>query len=43
MIVQNMFEDMLMELLRREKNAGIFPDEELDLFIKVCFTGGVAL
>ncbi|XP_027083196.2 ABC transporter G family member 32 isoform X1 [Coffea arabica] len=31
-------QDMLMELLRREKDAGIFPDEELDLFMK-----GVAL
>ncbi|CAI9094421.1 OLC1v1030160C1 [Oldenlandia corymbosa var. corymbosa] len=31
-------QDMLMELLRREKDAGILPDEELDLFIK-----GVAL
>lgn len=27
---------MLMELLRREKIAGINPDQELDIFIKVC-------
>ena len=27
--------DMIMELLRREKNAGIRPDEDLDIFIKV--------
>lgn len=26
--------DMLMELLRREKNVGIKPDEDLDIFIK---------
>lgn len=26
---------MLMELLRREKNAGIKPDVDLDLFMKV--------
>ncbi|XP_008804056.1 ABC transporter G family member 31 [Phoenix dactylifera] len=26
--------DMLMELLRREKNAGIKPDEDLDIFMK---------
>uniref|UniRef100_V5NWW4 PDR protein 2 n=1 Tax=Amsonia hubrichtii TaxID=946328 RepID=V5NWW4_9GENT len=31
--------DMLMELLRREKNAGIYPDEELDLFIKAVALG----
>lgn len=29
---------MLMELLRREKNVGIKPDEDLDIFIKVCLT-----
>jgi len=30
---------MLLELARREKNAGIKPDEDLDLFMKVypCF------
>lgn len=28
---------MIMELLRREKNAGIRPDEDLDIFIKVHF------
>ena len=27
--------DMLVELLRREKNAGIKPDEDLDVFMKV--------
>lgn len=27
---------MLLELSRREKNAGIKPDEDLDIFIKVC-------
>ncbi|GJS90275.1 ABC transporter G family member 32-like protein [Tanacetum coccineum] len=27
--------DMIMELLRREKNVGIRPDEDLDIFIKV--------
>ncbi|MFS7909129.1 putative ABC-type sulfate transporter [Helianthus anomalus] len=27
--------DMIMELLRKEKNAGIRPDEDLDIFIKV--------
>jgi len=27
--------DMLLELARREKNAGIKPDEDLDLFMKV--------
>uniref|UniRef100_V5NZ11 PDR protein 2 n=1 Tax=Tabernaemontana elegans TaxID=761068 RepID=V5NZ11_9GENT len=32
--------DMLMELLRREKNAGIYPDEELDFFIKAVALGG---
>jgi len=26
---------MLVELLRREKNAGIKPDEDLDVFMKV--------
>lgn len=31
--------DMLVELLRREKNAGIHPDEELDLFIKAVVLG----
>lgn len=29
--------DMLLELARREKNAGIKPDEDLDLFMKVPF------
>lgn len=29
---------MLMELARREKIAGIKPDEDLDLFMKVCDT-----
>jgi len=34
-----------MELLRREKNAGIIPDQDIDIFIKVwrlrkvCFLG----
>lgn len=28
--------DMLMELTRREKIAGIRPDEDLDIFMKVC-------
>ena len=27
--------DMLMELTRREKIAGIRPDEDLDIFMKV--------
>lgn len=31
-------EDMLMELARREKIAGIKPDEDLDIFMKVCDT-----
>ncbi|KAI5669436.1 hypothetical protein M9H77_19289 [Catharanthus roseus] len=31
--------DMLMELLRKEKDAGIYPDEELDLFIKAVALG----
>lgn len=26
---------MLLELARREKNAGIKPDEDIDLFMKV--------
>lgn len=26
---------MLLELARREKNAGIKPDEDLDIFMKV--------
>ena len=26
---------MLVELARREKNAGIKPDEDLDIFMKV--------
>jgi hypothetical protein len=29
--------DMLVELLRREKNAGIKPDEDLDVFMKVSY------
>jgi hypothetical protein len=29
--------DMLVELLRREKNAGIKPDEDLDVFMKVYY------
>lgn len=32
-------QDMIMELLRREKNAGIRPDEDLDLFIKTVALG----
>ncbi|KAK3003971.1 hypothetical protein RJ639_019567 [Escallonia herrerae] len=31
--------DMLLELLRREKNAGIKPDEDLDVFIKAVALG----
>ncbi|KAH6783734.1 pleiotropic drug resistance 4 [Perilla frutescens var. hirtella] len=31
--------EMLMELLRREKNAGIHPDQELDIFIKAVVLG----
>ncbi|XP_071685616.1 ABC transporter G family member 32-like [Rutidosis leptorrhynchoides] len=31
--------DMIMELLRREKNAGIRPDEDLDIFIKTVVLG----
>jgi len=27
---------MLKELLRREKEAGIFPDADVDMFMKVC-------
>lgn len=27
--------DMLLELARREKTAGIKPDEDLDIFMKV--------
>lgn len=29
--------DMLLELSRREKIAGIKPDEDLDIFMKVIF------
>uniref|UniRef100_A0A3Q7GZ29 ABC transporter domain-containing protein n=1 Tax=Solanum lycopersicum TaxID=4081 RepID=A0A3Q7GZ29_SOLLC len=39
-------QDLLMELLRRETNAGIIPDQDIDIFIKVwrhlhkvCFLG----
>ncbi|XP_026404553.1 ABC transporter G family member 32-like [Papaver somniferum] len=32
--------DMLLELSRREKNAGIKPDEDLDIFIKALALGG---
>ncbi|XP_019439503.1 PREDICTED: ABC transporter G family member 32 [Lupinus angustifolius] len=32
--------DMLLELARREKNAGIKPDEDLDLFMKSLALGG---
>ncbi|KAK7388759.1 hypothetical protein VNO78_23586 [Psophocarpus tetragonolobus] len=32
--------DMLVELARREKNAGIKPDEDLDLFMKSLALGG---
>ncbi|PWA98469.1 pleiotropic drug resistance protein PDR/CDR [Artemisia annua] len=35
--------DMILELLRREKNAGIRPDEDLDIFIKVEVLMTVAL
>ncbi|PWA98468.1 pleiotropic drug resistance protein PDR/CDR [Artemisia annua] len=31
--------DMILELLRREKNAGIRPDEDLDIFIKTVALG----
>ncbi|KAF3671253.1 Pleiotropic drug resistance protein 6 [Capsicum annuum] len=31
--------DFLMELLRREKNAGIIPDQDLDIFIKAVALG----
>ncbi|PHT79092.1 Pleiotropic drug resistance protein 6 [Capsicum annuum] len=31
--------DLLMELLRREKNAGIIPDQDLDIFIKAVALG----
>ncbi|XP_076915871.1 ABC transporter G family member 32-like [Bidens hawaiensis] len=31
--------DMIMELLRREENAGIRPDEDLDIFIKTVALG----
>lgn len=31
--------EMLMELLRREKIAGIYPDQELDIFIKAVVLG----
>ncbi|RDX69081.1 ABC transporter G family member 32, partial [Mucuna pruriens] len=33
--------DMLLELARREKNAGIKPDEDLDLFMKSLALGGL--
>ncbi|ESW26923.1 hypothetical protein PHAVU_003G159400 [Phaseolus vulgaris] len=33
--------DMLLELARREKNAGIKPDEDLDLFMKSFALGGL--
>jgi hypothetical protein len=29
------YEDMLVELLRREKHAGIKPDPDADIFMKV--------
>ncbi|XP_061345283.1 ABC transporter G family member 32 isoform X2 [Gastrolobium bilobum] len=32
--------DMLLELARREKNAGIKPDEDLDIFMKSLALGG---
>ncbi|XP_058074655.1 ABC transporter G family member 31-like [Magnolia sinica] len=32
--------DMLLELSRREKNAGIKPDEDLDIFMKALALGG---
>lgn len=32
--------DMLLELARREKNAGIKPDEDLDIFMKALALGG---
>ena len=31
--------DMLLELARREKNAGIKPDEDIDIFMKVSEMG----
>jgi hypothetical protein len=30
-----LFSDMLKELARREKEAGIFPDSDIDIFMKV--------
>ncbi|OMO57995.1 ABC-2 type transporter [Corchorus olitorius] len=36
----NSFADMLVELARREKNAGIKPDEDLDIFMKSLALGG---
>lgn len=35
--------DMLVELARREKLAGIKPDEDLDIFMKVLHLLGVGL
>ena len=29
--------DMLVELLRREKEGGIKPDPDTDIFLKVCY------
>jgi len=35
LILNNVTKDLLSELARREKEAGIFPEAELDLFMKV--------
>lgn len=34
-LISGVLPDMLLELARREKNAGIKPDEDLDIFMKV--------
>ncbi|KAI3971816.1 hypothetical protein MKW92_043715 [Papaver armeniacum] len=33
--------DLLAELMRKEKNAGIFPEAEVDLFMKACAVEGL--
>lgn len=33
--LQNLSTEMLLELSRREKTAGVKPDEDLDIFMKV--------
>jgi hypothetical protein len=35
MLTKTLVSDMLLELARREKFAGIKPDEDLDIFMKV--------